>query len=167
MIDQTTSRENKTQITASREDIYEVICDTLRDGVVMTLATSTNNQPWTCNLLYSFDEELNMYWLSKENARHSTDLTHNPKVSANVCVVESSGHGRVLQMEGMAYLTDNNAMRMMIEEKYHERHKDFKHKTSQELIDEAKYFKLYRFTPAKILSTHEHLWGHARQEYTP
>ena len=57
---------------------------------IMQLSTSADDQPWTCNLHYYADHDLNLYWLSNPARRHSKEIEKNPKVSAAILVHENS-----------------------------------------------------------------------------
>lgn len=50
----------------------------------MSLATSADNRPWICEVHFVFDDDLNLYWLSKESRRHSQEIARNPHVAGNI-----------------------------------------------------------------------------------
>lgn len=154
-------------VNISMGELKEVIEDTLRDGLVINLSTSSDNKPWIAALLYCYDSDYNLYWLTKEETRHSQNIAVNPSVSANITAIMNNGLARQLQIEGAAGLADNVDMSMKVEAKYHERHLQFKHLAPAELQQEVSRFSLYRLKPSRILVTHEALWGHARVEYRP
>lgn len=162
-----TKDTHTSQVQVSSEELKEVVSDILRDGVVMNLATSKDNQPWVAALLYCYDSEFKLYWLSKENARHSDELEQNRKVAINITEVQENGKGRQLQIVGEVSPSTNEEMAIQVEAKYHQRHKEFSSLTPEQLAEETKRFTLYELKPQKIWVTHEALWGHNRQEYTP
>lgn len=155
------------QTQVSQEELKEVISDILRDGVVMNLATSKDGQPWAAALLYCYDPDFNIYWLSKENSRHSDEIEENSNVAVNITEVMESGKGRQLQITGTVSPSDNSEMAVKIEAKYHQRHKEFSGLSEEKLAEETRRFTLYELKPQKIWVTHEALWGYNRQEYTP
>lgn len=57
---------------------------------IMQLATSSNNQPWACTVHFYSDENLNLYWISTLERRHSQDIKLNPKVAATIMVHENT-----------------------------------------------------------------------------
>lgn len=148
-------------------ELKEVILDTLRDGIVVNIATARDNQPWVAAMIYVYDQNFNLYWLTRETTRHSEEIADNPKVAANITAVQENGRARQLQITGEAHMCENQEISVQIEDKYHERHKEFKNKSLEELASEVKRYKLYKLETGKIFVTHEALWGHERLEYTP
>ncbi len=57
---------------------------------VMQLATVANNQPWACTVHFYADEDMNLYWISKDFREHSKHIAANPKVAATVLVHENT-----------------------------------------------------------------------------
>jgi uncharacterized protein YhbP (UPF0306 family) len=57
---------------------------------IMQLATCVDNQPWVCTVHYYSDDSLNLYWISREDRRHSQDIKQNQKVAAAVLVHENT-----------------------------------------------------------------------------
>jgi uncharacterized protein YhbP (UPF0306 family) len=156
-----------TDVNITMGELKEVINDTLRDGLVVNVATSQNDNPWSCSLLYCYDDDFNIYWLTRETTRHSQDIAVNPRVAANIIAVQENGLARQLQIEGESRICSDTEWAMKVEAKYHERHLQFKHLEPAELQEEVARFALYKLTPKVILVTHEALWGHARIEYRP
>jgi uncharacterized protein YhbP (UPF0306 family) len=51
----------------------------------MSLATvGADGRPWVCELHYAVDDELNIYWMSSQTARHSQEVVSNPHVSGTI-----------------------------------------------------------------------------------
>lgn len=57
---------------------------------VMQLATSSNGQPWACNIHFYSDNDFNFYWISTTDRRHSRDIEQNPQVAITVLVHEDA-----------------------------------------------------------------------------
>lgn len=70
-------------------DIEKVIREYLAGLFHMSLATSSNGQPWVCEVHFATDENLNIYFRSLESRRHSQEIAQNPKVAGNM--VEQHG----------------------------------------------------------------------------
>ncbi|HVX57710.1 MAG TPA: pyridoxamine 5'-phosphate oxidase family protein [Candidatus Saccharimonadales bacterium] len=62
----------------------------LRQIKVMQLATSENNVPWICTVHFYADDELNLWWSSRTDRKHSQQLANNPQASATVLVHENT-----------------------------------------------------------------------------
>lgn len=87
----------------------ELIRKYVFDMKIMQLATCTKDQPWVCNLHYYSDDELNIYWLSTPDRRHSKELEENPKAGAAILVHQDSEDEDYvigLSVEGVAEKVD-------------------------------------------------------------
>ncbi len=68
----------------------QIIREHLPTRNVMQLATAKDNQPWACTVHYYSDSDLNLYWISTPNRRHSLEIENNNKVSVAVMVHENT-----------------------------------------------------------------------------
>lgn len=73
---------------------------------MMQLATSVDGQPWSCTVYFAYDENLNLYWISKPDARHSQEIIKNPKVAGAIAYNQQPPQKSVsgLSFEGTAEL---------------------------------------------------------------
>lgn len=84
-------------------EVSELVKDYLQEAKMMQLATSVDNQTWVCNVWFAADDDLNMYWFSSTNRRHSGEIRKNPKVAAAVVLPQTPQDiPRGLQLEGTA-----------------------------------------------------------------
>jgi uncharacterized protein YhbP (UPF0306 family) len=90
-------------------NLRELIQDYLQEAKLMQLATAIDNQPWTSNVWFVADKDLNIYWFSSTKRRHSREILKNKKVAAAICLPQAPKDIlRGLQLEGTAeLLTDN------------------------------------------------------------
>ena len=65
-------------------DVEKVIREYLPQVIHMSLATSKDNTPWVCEVHFSYDEKLNIYFRSLASRRHSQEIAANPKVAGNI-----------------------------------------------------------------------------------
>lgn len=65
-------------------DIEQTIREYLPNVLHMSLATSRGDKPWICEVHFVYDDELNIYWRSRPNSRHSLDIASNPHVAGNI-----------------------------------------------------------------------------------
>lgn len=70
-------------------DVEKTIREYIAGVVHVSLATSKDNKPWVCEVHYAYDDELNLYFRSKEDRRHSREIAENPFVAGNI--VEQHG----------------------------------------------------------------------------
>jgi uncharacterized protein YhbP (UPF0306 family) len=83
--------------------LEQLIRDYLKESKLMQLATADDGQPWVCNVWFAADDDLNIYWFSSTNRRHSEEVRRNPKVGAAICLPHTpSDTPRGLQFQGMA-----------------------------------------------------------------
>lgn len=88
-----------------KHELRKLVKKYLGKTKLMQLSTSTNNKPWTCTVSFAYDEEFNLYFISRDTRRHSVELSKNPNVSGAIVVsYKTAGYPVVgLQFEGKAY----------------------------------------------------------------
>jgi len=65
----------------------------IQGSIILTLATSENNEPWVCNVFYISDKDLNLYFLSGKKTTHSQHIKKNNPVSVSIYDHESNFDG--------------------------------------------------------------------------
>ena len=70
----------------------------------MVLSTSKNNKPWSATVLFASDKNLNLYFFSTPDRRHSKEIAENPNVSGAIArehtkALKEQSH-RGVQFEG-------------------------------------------------------------------
>ena len=73
-----------------QDDTLNKIYEQLSSVNIMQLATSDNNLPWICSLHFYADKGINLYWISREDRRHSKEIKKNSKVSAVILIHENT-----------------------------------------------------------------------------
>lgn len=89
-------------------DIEKLIREYIPNVIHMSLATSAGDKPWVCEVHYSYDQDLNLYFRSLESRRHSKEIAQNSTVAGNI--VEPHGltdKPRGVYFEGRANLLEN------------------------------------------------------------
>lgn len=89
-------------------NVEKIIHEYLPGVIHMSLATSVDNKPWVCEVHFVYDNDLNIYWRSKEDRRHSQEIAQNPYVAGNI--VEQHGSQdkpRGVYFEGVAEKLEN------------------------------------------------------------
>ncbi|TAH35837.1 hypothetical protein EYC59_01400 [Candidatus Saccharibacteria bacterium] len=89
------------------EEIENIIREYLPQVVHMSLATSHENKPWVCEVHFAYDDDLNLYFVSSKNRRHSQEIEANPYVAGNI-VTQHHKHQKVrgVYFEGQAQAVD-------------------------------------------------------------
>ncbi|MEK7623918.1 MAG: pyridoxamine 5'-phosphate oxidase family protein [Patescibacteria group bacterium] len=67
-------------------DIQKIVREVLEDGHLMSLGTVDHEGVWVADVVYVFDEDLNIYWLSRSDARHSLAIVKHPQVAGTIAV---------------------------------------------------------------------------------
>lgn len=88
--------------------IEELIRKYIKTGRMMQIATVSGDQSWSCTLYYASDKNLNLYWISQPNTRHSKELHKNPKVSASIPIKFDDLTVVGVQLEGEASLVEDS-----------------------------------------------------------
>ena len=96
-------------------DLRKLITDYLQEARLMQVATAKDNKPWVCTVLFAYDENLNLYWISKPDTRHSQEIMTNEKVAGTIVSPSALGENvRGLQFEGIAkQATDEDMQKAM------------------------------------------------------
>ncbi|MGF7228910.1 MAG: pyridoxamine 5'-phosphate oxidase family protein [Candidatus Saccharibacteria bacterium] len=66
------------------QQIEQTIREYISQIVHMSLATSVDNKPWVCEVHFSCDDDLNVYFRSMSDRRHSQEIRQNPNVAGNI-----------------------------------------------------------------------------------
>lgn len=133
-------------------DSKELIKQYINQPIIMQLATSQDNQPWVCTVHFYADEDLNFYWVSRTDRRHSKEIAANPKVSATIVVHENTAtEDWVISItaEGVAELLETSIVQKIGQ--------DFINKTSKDPTMLEKVMtpdnpdKFYRLKPSRVV----------------
>jgi uncharacterized protein YhbP (UPF0306 family) len=75
----------------------------LDEATLMQLATVENGKPWVCNVWFAADDDLNIYWFTSVNRRHSKEIAKDSRVAGIVHMpCEPTDPVRGLTFEGAA-----------------------------------------------------------------
>jgi uncharacterized protein YhbP (UPF0306 family) len=119
---------------------------------IMQLATSYNNMPWACSLHYYSDKDLNIYWLSTVDRRHSQDINSNPNVAMAIKVHEDSLEEDFvigLSFEGTAEVLNGSIDASIL--KGFAKKLGADNKFMNDVAAGKNPHKLYKFKPSKIV----------------
>lgn len=126
-------------------DIEKTIREYLPQVIHMSLATSKDNKPWVCEVHFAYDNELNIYFRSKPDRRHSLEIAANPHIAGNIVTQHVEGQKpRGVYFEGTAELLTD------VDEN-HPAYTSFNQRfnTSKETLEDAKTesgHKFYKIT---------------------
>ncbi len=87
------------------QNVEQAIRDYLPEIIHLSLATCADNRPWVCELHYSYDQDLNLYFRSLASRRHSLEIAKNPHVAGTIVTQHVAGQKpRGVYFEGLAEL---------------------------------------------------------------
>jgi len=85
--------------------IEKVIRNYLLGIIHMSLATCAGDKPWVCEVHYTYDDDLNLYFRSLTSRRHSKEIAANPNVAGNIVMQHQlADKPRGIYFEGRAEL---------------------------------------------------------------
>lgn len=88
-------------------DLEKLVREYLKTGRMMQIATVSGDQPWNCTVYFAADDDLNLYWISKADTRHSREIAKNPKVGVAIPIKFDDLTVVGMQVEGDAILVEN------------------------------------------------------------
>jgi len=71
-------------------NVEDLIRQYVNQSNIMQLATCLNDQPWVVTVHFYADADLNLYWSSRSDRRHSQEIAANPNVSATILTHENT-----------------------------------------------------------------------------
>ena len=92
-------------------DLRILITEYLESNNMMQIATCINNIPWCCTVYYAMDDDLNLYWISKPERRHSKEAEVNSNISSAVVSPHVPGDPvRGISIEGGAGMISKDSV---------------------------------------------------------
>lgn len=88
-------------------NIEKLVRKYLKDGRMLQIATVDGDQPWSSTVYYASDENLNLFWISKTDTRHSKEIHKHSKIAASIPIKFDDLTVVGVQLEGVAELVEN------------------------------------------------------------
>lgn len=83
-------------------NIRQLVEEILSEGYLMTIATHDTNGIWACDVIYVYDENLNLYWMSAPQTRHSHAISAMPEIAGTITVSHKGQDNKGVQFQGKA-----------------------------------------------------------------
>lgn len=147
--------------------VQELTKKHLKTVHMMQIATLSDKQPWCCTVYFVPDEELNLYWISKPDRRHSEEIHKHQEVAAAIPIKHVPGKAVVgISLEGDAFLVKDDTKEVkMAARLYADRYKTGE-KWYRNFIAGKNPHKLYRLSPRlMVLFDEEAFPKNPRQEW--
>lgn len=135
-------------------DIKQLVKEVLGKGYLMSMATIDGGGAWVCDVIYIHDEDLNIYWMSDPDARHSQAIVKNNSVAGTITVNGQGEDNLGIQFEGIAEKIDGARYDLALKH-YAKRKKP----TPKESDDVLRGGSWYILKPKKIELICEKLFG--------
>ncbi|MEK7105510.1 MAG: pyridoxamine 5'-phosphate oxidase family protein [Patescibacteria group bacterium] len=140
------------------EDVRKLIEEALEKGYLMSLATVDGAGPWASLVVFIYDKDFNLYWLSLPTRRHSIAIEADPRAAATITSVSKRDDEKIgLQVQGHAERVQN--VDPSVVEAYGRRMQ----KTSIDGQIFAPGQAWYVFRPKKIDLIHQPLFGYDKK----
>jgi len=139
-------------------EIKELIKEVLEKGYLMSLATLDEGGVWVCDVIYIFDEDFNIYWMSKPDRRHSLALEKEPKVAGTITISRQEEDNLGIQFEGVAEKIEG--ARHDLAKKHYAKRKKPEPKEDEDVLHGSYW---YVFKPKKIDLINEKHFGFDKQ----
>ena len=89
-------------------NVEKIIRGYIKDIVHMSIATSRQNKPWISEVHYSYDDDLNLYFVSRPERRHSLEVADNKLIAGNIVKQHAKGESvRGVYFEGVIEMLED------------------------------------------------------------
>jgi uncharacterized protein YhbP (UPF0306 family) len=140
-------------------NIRELIKEVLSEGYLMSLGTVDDGGVWVADVIYIFDDNLNIYWMSKLFRRHSKAIEQNSHVAGTITVSGQGEDNLGIQFEGMVNKIEGE--RYDLAKKHYAKRKKPEPKETDDVLDGGSWYQL---KPVKMELIHEKLFGFEKQK---
>lgn len=143
-------------------DIRKRIIEVLSQTHLMSLAVSDVNGPWVADVIFIYDDDLNIYWMSDSETRHSKAILENNKVAGSItCSTKSKELNLGIQFEGVAEQLEGVQFNLLVKHLAKRNYPKPELSQALKILDGDLWYKL---TPTKIGLVDEENFGGDRQE---
>jgi len=141
-------------------DIRERVIELLNSGRVMSLGTVDEGGVWVADVIYTYDKDFNIYWMSDPKTRHSQAIGKNNKVAGTITASNNSGEpGFGIQFAGSARMIREKQFSLTIQLLARR-----KYKIPSKWVNLLKGDVWYKLVPSKIELIDEENFGYDKQE---
>ncbi|PIT93056.1 MAG: hypothetical protein COU06_01985 [Candidatus Harrisonbacteria bacterium CG10_big_fil_rev_8_21_14_0_10_38_8] len=135
-------------------DIKQLIKEVLDQGYLMSLATIDDSGVWVADVIYIHDDDLNIYWMSDPDVRHSQAITNDKRVAGTITVSGVGENDLGIQFEGVAEKIEGSRYDLAL--KHYTKRKKATPKESEDVLKGDSWYIL---KPKRIELINEKLYG--------
>ncbi len=132
------------------ELVEKLIREFLQVSKLMQVATCIDNQSWLAHVWFSYDEDLNLYFISRNDRRHSREIRSQPKVAGGIVNPPFEGLGqkvRGLTFQGVAEEVQSSSIREAYGHYQKRWIKVVEHVRLEDIINGVTKVRVYKITP--------------------
>src|ERR1700691_536342 len=90
-------------------DIEKIVREYIDKTPHLSLGTVSGDRPWVCEVHFTYDEKLNLYFRSIKSRRHCQEIAGNPNVAGNIVKQHKLGeYPHAIYFEGTAKIIEDN-----------------------------------------------------------
>lgn len=142
-------------------DIKKRIFEVLGKAHLMSLATHDDVGPWVADVIFIYDEDMNIYWMSDPETRHSKAVLKNNKSAGSItCSTKSKELNFGIQVEGITAQLQGVQFELLTKHLAKRGYSKPKLSQAKKILDGDLWYKL---TPSKILLIDEENFGYTRK----
>ena len=144
-------------------DIKKRILEILSKTHLMSLATHDDTGPWVADVIFIYDEDFNIYWMSDPETRHSKAILKNNKVAGSITYSTKSKEPNLgIQFEGTAEQLQGVQFELLVKHLAKRGYPKPELAQAKEILDGDLWYKL---TPSKIFLIDEENFGYDRKSF--
>lgn len=137
----------------------ELVKEVLDKSHLMSLATIDDGGVWVSDVIYVFDDKLNIYWMSDPDVRHSQAILKNQNVSGTITTSGPMEKDMGIQFSGIAEKIDGS--RFDLAKKHYSKRGKPEPKETDDILQGDSW---YMIKPKFIQLTYEKLFGFDKQD---
>lgn len=142
-------------------NLKEKIMEILKQTHLMSLGVSDKNGPWVADVIFIYDDDLNIYWMSDPEARHSKAILLNNKIAGSITHSTKSKESNLgIQFEGNAEKLEGIQFKLLIKHLAKRGYPKPDISQAAKLLDGDCWYKL---TPTTTYLIDEENFGYDRQ----
>ena len=142
------------------DDLIKLIKEVLEKGYLMSLATLDDGGLWVADVIYIFDDNLNIYWMSDPEVRHSKAVVNNSQVAGTITISNKGKESNLgIQFSGIAEKIEG--VRFDLAKKHLAKRGHPEPKESDDVLQGDSW---YMIKPKFMDIINEELWGYDKQK---
>ncbi|OHB04703.1 MAG: hypothetical protein A3B14_01685 [Candidatus Zambryskibacteria bacterium RIFCSPLOWO2_01_FULL_45_21] len=143
-------------------NIRERILEVLEQTHLMSLATVDEGGPWVADVVFIFDDDLNIYWMSDPKTRHSKAILENNKAAGSITYSTKRKETNFgVQFEGIVEQLEGIQFSLLVKHLTKRGYPKPKISDAKKILDGDMWYKL---TPTKVGLIDEENFGYDRQD---